>query len=159
MPLKLLFDLMRLSSYKLRRDDVNADGLHFWQHVKSLLANHDDKIVEWLAMDDNNPQYKEIMSLPEYTINGYGKKSTIELNHFNIQIVRIPKTDEASIRKIMQIALNLGQYEGTINKRNALKHFQLEHFISDDSINDLESKIPSSFYQEVSNALKNYEPR
>ena len=147
---------MHLSSYELRKNVKNADGLHFWQNVKSLLANHDDKIVEWLTMDDNDPQYKEIMSLPEYTINGYGKKSTIELNHFNIQIVRIPKTDEASIRKIMQIAQNLGQYEGTIKNSDALKHFQLEHFISDDSINDLESKIPPSFYQEVKDALEHY---
>jgi hypothetical protein len=48
------------------------------------------------------------MLLPEYTINGYEEKIIIENNHFIIQQVRIPLNEKPSIRKIIQIALNIG---------------------------------------------------
>jgi len=53
------------------------------------------------------------MLLPEYIINGYDQKSIIENNHFIIQQVRIPLNEKPTIRKIIQIALNIGQYRGS----------------------------------------------
>ena len=47
----------------------------------------------------------DVMNIPEYTIDGYGNQSIIEINHFLIQTVRI--NEEPSIRKIIQIALLL----------------------------------------------------
>ena len=56
------------------------------------------------------------MLLPEYTINGYEEKIIIENNHFIIQQVRIPLNEKPTIRKIIQIALNIGQYRGSGGK-------------------------------------------
>jgi hypothetical protein len=39
-----------------------------------------------------------------------------ENNHFIIQQVRIPLTEKPTIRKIIQIALNIGQYRGSGGK-------------------------------------------
>jgi hypothetical protein len=56
------------------------------------------------------------MLLHKYTINGYEEKIIIENNHFIIQQVRIPLTEKPTIRKIIQIALNIGQYRGSRGK-------------------------------------------
>lgn len=55
------------------------------------------------------------MLLPEYTINGYENKLINENNHFIIQQVRIPINEKPTIKKIIQIALNIDQYKGTNN--------------------------------------------
>lgn len=66
------------------------------------------------------------MSLPEFFINGYGNNITIEKNHFLIQTVRIPRNEEPSLKKIGQIALNIGQYQGYTGKtiiNNSIKRY------------------------------------
>lgn len=47
------------------------------------------------------------MSLCEKCINGHGDEIIIEKNHFLIQSIRLP-TEGNNIRKLMQIALNIG---------------------------------------------------
>lgn len=61
------------------------------------------------------------MLLPEYTINGYETKQINEINHFMIQQVRIPLQDKPTIKKIIQIALNIGQYKGINKTKNISK--------------------------------------
>lgn len=56
------------------------------------------------------------MSMPEFFINGYGNTEIIEKNHFLIQTVRIPENEEPSLKKVCQIALNIGQYQGYTRK-------------------------------------------
>ena len=74
----------------------------------------------------------DVMNIPEYTIDGYGNQSIIEINHFLIQTVRIPLNEEPSIRKIIQIALNIGQYTGSGGKKE--KWMNLESYLTKDNI-------------------------
>ena len=74
------------------------------------------------------------MKLPEFYINGFGKTEIIEENHFIIQTVRIPVTEKPSLRKIMQIAINIGQYLGH-NKTNMLKKIKIKDYIDSITIN------------------------
>jgi hypothetical protein len=90
------------------------DGLSYWKKLKSIL--HD-------FSDINASKYKlipksileTIMALPEKTINGYGKISMIEENHFLIQLVRIPSQEDPTFIKIIQLAYNYGQLQGSSN--------------------------------------------
>lgn len=83
--------------------------------MKGLLKVHNSTIlVKWKKT--RKPSMKsteamEIMNLPEFVVNGNGAKQTIEENHFLIQSIRLP-TEGNNIRKLMQIALNIGQYVG-----------------------------------------------
>ena len=59
---------------------------------------------------------RHILSLEEYTRDPHDPRSQpiiIEKNHFSIQQVRIPLTENATIKKVMQVALNVGQALGT----------------------------------------------
>ena len=73
------------------------------------------------------------MSLPEFYIDGYGNQNIIEENHFLIQTVRIPQNVKPSLRKICQVALNIGQYQGITKKKidnNNINYFLYKKDIS-----------------------------
>jgi hypothetical protein len=108
--------------YEVNKCDALFNGKEFWQPIKELLKpldihteEHtwnamftDAKVLEW-----SNPAYiQPIMRYSEFSINGLNEKSLIPENHFIIQTVSIPTTQQATIRKIIQIALNIGQFEG-----------------------------------------------
>ena len=59
------------------------------------------------------------------------KKKIIEKNHFIIQSVRIPTTEEPSLKKLIQIALNIGQYYGIKDNKNInLPYNSINSFVS-----------------------------
>jgi hypothetical protein len=97
-----------------KRLGASADGLKYWVELKKILepikhlqASHFKKIAKSL--------YESIMILPEKTIDGYGNIKMIEINHFLIQLVRIPTNEESTLIKIMQLAYNWGQLSGSVN--------------------------------------------
>jgi hypothetical protein len=96
------------------------------------------------------------MLLPEYTINGYEEKIIIENNHFIIQQVRIPLTEKPTIRKIIQIALNIGQYKGSKVKPYNISRIELNNigqFISQKDIIELSKHIPDVLVRKISGYL------
>jgi hypothetical protein len=108
--------------YEVNKCDTLFNGKEFWQPIKELLKPLDIYTTEhtWNAMftdpkelEYSNPTYiQPIMRYTEFSINGLNEKSLIPENHFIIQTVHIPTTQQATIRKIVQIALNIGQFEG-----------------------------------------------
>ena len=71
-------------------------------------------------------------------------KLSIELNHYRIQQVRIPLNEKISIRKICQIFLNYGYYEGMTfsDNHNELNYWwqTLEDYLDKEDINNFISK-------------------
>ena len=153
--LKILFDLVREKSRMLRQRNPKADGLAFWQPIKSVLSKY-TYIRASKFKDMDSEKRTAIMELPEKTINGFGKESTIEVHHFMIQAVRIPIKEEPTLQKILQIALNLGQYEGTMEGRELgchppvhsgmdeyIRSLTLEDYVSIDDIKEMNKIIPT----------------
>lgn len=129
-----LFTQILLYAKKERHKNKKFDGLKFWRSIKPILSNSNYKAKKW----KNIPKkyYKNIMLLPEYYIDGYGNTNMIEENHFIIQTVRIPKTEKPSLRKIMQIALNIGQYLGyNIDNNKIIKFKTIKDYIYVKDIN------------------------
>lgn len=112
--LEHLFNLVAEKYKKHRKLDPHFDGKSAWQPIKECLAKYDKITCKYKKL--NTALVSEIMSLPEYYIDGYGKQSIIESNHFIIQQVRIPTTEDANIRKVIQLALNIGQWKSVPNK-------------------------------------------
>ena len=105
-----LFEQIRKVVKQKREIYDSFDGKKFWQSIKTILAKSSWNATKWKTQSKTN--YEKIMSMSEYTINGYGNTEIIEKNHFLIQTVRIPENEEPSLRKVCQIALNIGQYQG-----------------------------------------------
>ena len=146
--LEILFNIILNKSYKLRKaNPTTFDGQGFWQPIKQILEQLDNySAIKWKRI--SKIKTEKIMLLPEYIINGNGDKIIDEKNHFIIQQVRIPLNEKPTIKKIIQLALNIGQYKGINNgkyiyniKFNSIKQFlhntdiiELSKYISDEII-------------------------
>ena len=107
-PTTLLFSKVRTAAKELRTNNKKADGLAFWKPIKESLEPFDSITGEWnpiLFKHKYEVFYKKIMKLHEKDSNG----NMIEPHHFIIQCVRIPRTEILNLRKLIQIALNIGQ--------------------------------------------------
>ena len=120
MNIEQIFNKLRLKSKELNEKNENFDGLKFWRSLKEEFASSNFKSKSWKKI--SNKIIKNVMQMPEYYIDGYGKQEIIEVNHFLIQSVRIPTQDKPSLRKIMQVALNIGQFQGKKGRSEYMKN-------------------------------------
>ena len=145
----------------------NPNGQHLWQScIKKVLKEETEHIVasKWNSIDEKTVD--DIMNLPEYYIDGHGIKKIIETNHFLIQQVRIPKIESPTLRKIIQIALNIGFWKGYFNEEretmnqkyryHELQLDQLETYISKEDIKKISLSIPKSTVNRIMNNLQSY---
>jgi len=149
MALEILFiKILETAKYLNKKYGEDFDGLEFWRGMKPLLAVMDKyEASNWKAL--NKIMVKNIMLVSEYTINGYGDDPIIiASHHFLIQQVRIPTNDKPTIRKILQVALNIGQWKGRPDpalmkkiKYSTLGLDKLSKYITDKDIKKLSAKI------------------
>ena len=147
--LQVLFNLVRKKAMMLRLANPKADGLGFWKPIKDVLAGYSDIVASTFKELDHELTL-EIMSMPEKIINGYGVEYMIELNHFMIQTVRIPIKEKPTLQKILQLALNLGQYEGLESKpdRNIVS-LDLKDYLEEDDIKEINRKIKGEVMESI----------
>jgi len=149
--LEILFDLVKEKSYVMRKSQPTTfDGKGFWQPIKNLLDPLDNAYVSnWKPL--SKTKTRQIMLLPEYTINGYEEKQINELNHFIIQQVRIPLTEKATVKKIIQIALNIGQYKGINNGVyiHDIRFENLDEFLTKKEIIEMSKHIPNNIVEQI----------
>jgi len=123
--IKDLFNKVKMVLKNKRKENKNFDGKKFWQPIKKLLENVKVNF-KWKKL--SSTEIKKIMNMPEFIINGYGKQEIIEVNHFIIQTVRIPTTEKPTLKKLIQIGLNIGQFKGTSSKK--LPYSNIDNFVS-----------------------------
>jgi hypothetical protein len=146
--------------YKLRKKNPNYDGKEFWQPLKKIL---DEEIYGEKWKKINKKLESDIMKLPEYYIDGYENRYIIEINHFLIQHIRIPKNEKPSLKKIIQIALNAGQYKALgkdkiIGDRSykKIKMDKLETYLTNGDIKSISDKITNELVKIVEKYLNKY---
>jgi hypothetical protein len=144
-----LFDLVRKKSRLLRQNNSKANGLAFWKPIKETLSKYSHIVASDFKVLD--PQLtSSIMLLTEEVINGYGEKTLIELHHFMIQAVRIPIKEKPTLQKILQIALNLGQYEGSVQQPDPrLILLDLIDYLTIGDILELNKKITDEVMEDI----------
>jgi len=124
-----LFNMIIKKFANERKKNPRYDGKKGWQPFKNIFDRYDIDF-EWQKLSKS--KVIEIMSLIEFNINGFGEQTIIEINHFCIQTVRIPTTEAPSLKKLIQIALNLGQYYGLYKRNNiVLPYVEFKHFVKD----------------------------
>ena len=156
--LEILFNNVLEKSYQLRKKSPNTfDGQGFWQPIKKILEPFDSyNEKKWIKI--SKTKTRKIMLLPEYTINGYETKLINENNHFIIQQVRIPLNEKLTIKKLIQIALNIGQYKGICNNNYIynIKFNDISHFIHKKDIIELSKHISDEILQKVNDYLYSF---
>ena len=160
--LNILFNSVQEKAFNLRKKNKNADGYAFWQPLKKILQKYDNICVS-MWKNKNKKYVNKIMSLPEYIKNGYGNEEIIEVNHFIIQQVRIPLNEKPNLRKIIQIALNIGQFRGSSNRNfrkkisyEKNKLYMLETYVKKKDIRYISECIPDDLINKILNYLEKY---
>ena len=158
MSVELLFNFILKKSIELRQGANNANGLAFWHKMKGLLKAHNSTILlNWKKTRKpsmNSSEAKKIMELPEFFVNGNGEEKVIEENHFLIQSIRLP-TEGNNIRKLMQIALNIGQYIGSGGEPRPW--MSLDNYLTQNEIKRLDKhhKVAlTNLFKQIVKALK-----
>lgn len=152
MRLARIFSLVRFAAWNLRRKDPNADGKQFWQFIKNELNKYPITASHgWIAQDANLSG--KLMAIEE----------TSEINHFLRQHANIPLNDPPTLTKIIQIALNAGQFMGsTIGKDygNAeylkTKLYDIKTYVYIDDIIDMSTAIPWDLEKVLREYLSEY---
>ncbi len=150
--LQLLFDMIVTVFQYARINNPALDGKSLWQPIKQLVD--DNKLtIQYKKIDSD--LIDKIMALPEYDNNN----KIIESNHFIIQQIRIP-TEYVSIRKILQIALNIGQWLGKPNKQfkdeinySIIGMESLSFYLEDHDIELLSEQISDNLFNKIVECL------
>jgi len=165
--LEMLFDKVKEKAKELREKNIKADGLGFWTAIKEpVLKKYVDIKANTGFKKLNSAMTDIIMDLPEYIIDGHEKKIMIVVNHFIIQCVRIPLKEEPNIIRILQLALNIGQYLGHVSKHdhgvkpdinNFITNLKLSDYISDEDMAKINERLSEDIMREILNIpeLKN----
>ena len=148
--LRRIFNKVKTKSDVLNKKYPNFDGRAFWQPIKNMLADV-SATGKWKKL--SHKTVHKLMSIPEFTIDGYGEKKIIEQHHYLIQQVRIPTTEKCTARKIVQLALNIGQMYGNPSKIT-MKEVQysktglnkLNAYVSEDDLKKISEFISQETY-------------
>lgn len=144
-----LWNKIRDTSCQQRLKNKNFDGKSFWNKIKKILEKESIKADSFKALPKS--LVNDVMTLPEYQILGNGDQEILEHNHFIIQTVRIPLTEKPTLKKIMQIALNIGQCKGMGSKYNKylIKRTKIENYLSKKDIDNLDKNIHEKTIEEI----------
>lgn len=135
-----LFNFLWNNAYLYRKHIDNADGRAYWQLTKKILAQYDDIVFPWKRNDD---MYRYFLSFD----------GDDEPSHFLFQLGNIPQGD-GNARKLIQIALNLGQHKQAANDRDALSDITIHTFVSDDILSLLDGVVKESDIRQIIDSLK-----
>jgi len=139
-----LFDKLKLFAQQQNEIDSTFDGLTFWKSFKPILNKYEEYVAAggWEKEIMDNDHFV-MNGLPEYNVYRNKEKEIIPHNHFIIQTYRIPLISPPNIKRILQIALNIGQCLGKGSKYNKYlvdrKH--ISDYISEKDIETLGSMI------------------
>ena len=106
--LECLFDAVKAGAKQFRQRG-GTDGRAFWQPLKQRLSDTTPESLTWKRLGKHLRE--RVLALPEQTTGRAAR--VIEPHHFVRQQVRIPSEKALSARTVMQVALNIGQWQGT----------------------------------------------
>jgi hypothetical protein len=143
-----LFKLMEHKSYKMKKDG-KINGKEYWQPYKNLFDKYQIPNLKWKKINKNL-----LLTLyqPEYFIDGFGNTKIIEDNHFLIQTVRIPYQEECNLKKLMQIALNSGQYYASTGQK--LNYVKLDTYISKSHVQKINTFLKDDNLLDIINNME-----
>lgn len=150
----LFYLISSTAEEKIRKyPDLNVS--EFWSDFKHILKPYDNIIFEWKKIE-NHHCFNRIMNLPEYQINGFENRKLIESFHYLIQQIRIPYRGKGNLRKLIQVALFIGLWNGKPNKKyfyeinyHKTNLDKIETYVSNDVLEMLNDEIDEEDCNEI----------
>ncbi|MFP4135325.1 MAG: hypothetical protein ACLFTJ_14380, partial [Halothece sp.] len=156
--LEQLFAEVKEETKQFKITQPNGDGRAFWQPLKKLFAESGIQANNWKITDEGLETLELIYNLPESDEKG----QIIPINHFLRQHARIPKEEKPTLQRIMQIALNSGQFMAAAHDFKELENFdytssgldQIPTYIWQDDMIQISEQISDSLVEKVHNYFR-----
>lgn len=150
--LEKIFYLIQQETQLFKTKEPQGDRRVFWQPMKLLFKESLIRAKSWQQLDKN--LVLMLLALPEKDTTG----NLIPINHFLRQQVRIPSQEKPTLQRIMQIALNSGQFLATDGVIKGLESFnydrsglaQLKTYITEEEIYSLSNQISNRLIEKNS---------
>ena len=153
--LEFLFSLVveKVTTLKKKHGD-NFNSENFFIGLGKILDSNVVASGGWKKIAKD--LVENIMSMPEYTIDGYGNKKLVRSHHYLIEQVRIPACQKPGILEILRVALNIGEFLGVEDKvlynditYNLLKLDNLTRYILKADIQEISNKITNKQIEDL----------
>lgn len=149
--LEQLFTQVKEQTKQFKLNYPNGDGRAFWQPLKQLFSDSGIQARSW--KHQSLEELELIYRLAEYDTQG----NIIEINHFLKQHARISREEKPTLQRIMQIALNSGQFLAVSHRFKEIENFdyknsgldQLQTYLEEDEILEMSQKISDSLIERV----------
>ena len=155
--LEILFNFIRSSIRNYTSIHADFDLVAFWNLIKDILPKNVRAEKKWIEL--SHDIINSTMDLPEYYINGWGKKGTILDNQALIEQVRIPLTREANLCNIIQLAIFIGySMRSKQHKMPIQPNEKLCNYIHKSDIITISESITDIKLTEIVNKVTKYKP-
>mgnify|MGYP001199081706 CR=1 FL=1 len=133
----------------LRLKYCNFDGQEYWNQLKKFFEIIDLKTTKEIFF---NPIHLNIFYQASKLLDHLDEKDKngkiIERNHFLLQLLNIPYKDKkASMHRLMQIALNIGQFNNFNNENNFSK--EIVDFTIKNRLSDIKTYMTPENYSKI----------
>ena len=128
------------------------DGLDFWRKVKPDFAKYDNRSTE-MKYTINKAYIHKINYLfhSKQLQNKDKNGETIIPDHFIYQLVNLPVNETVCIRRVMQLALNIGQWKSA--NKNTAALIEANKIFNDYNLDNIKSYLAKEDIETLSNLL------
>ena len=143
-----IFNIVYTIAVWIRLKDKKANGKSIWNEIKEILIPFDSIKVEWVSYKPtatNSSLYKNI-------INQGDPGESNETRHFLYKTVSIPLNEEPTIRKLMQLAFNIGQLIGS--KETLENWMYIDNYMNKENRSILANSIPDKLVETIEQLFK-----
>lgn len=128
------------------------DGLAFWRDYKKDLMKYDN-LSTGLDYTVDKEYIKKINNLfnAGYLLNKDINGETVLPDHFIYQLANIPTSEPLNVRRVMQLALNIGQWKAAIKNTEGL--FLADKIFNEYNLENIESYLKKEDIEVLSELL------
>lgn len=130
----------------------NIDGLVFWRNVKKDFVQYDTRSLEMKYTIDKNYINKINYLFHSKQLQNKDKNGeTILPDHFIYQLMNLPVNEPVCIRRVMQIALNAGQWKAA--DKNTATLIEADKIFNEYHLDEIISYLADDDIEKLSNLL------
>jgi hypothetical protein len=138
------------AAVNLKLSGIN--GLDFWSNVKQDFMKYDNRSIEMKYTIDNAYIYKINYLFHSKQLQNKDKNGeTITPDHFIYQLVNLPVNEPVCIRRVMQLALNVGQWKSA--NKNTVALIEADKIFKHYKLDSIESYLAKEDIDALSNLL------
>ena len=146
--------IQKLAAYHLTKNP-DFDFQTFFENIKQLNDKDNTVCFEWQKGYNIGGLKDKILSLAEYSINGYGEKTLHRRHHFMISIFRTAESEPPTVFNLLKIGFYTGLVktgikvsdypEGVVKLFRDFKLDQISNYISKADLNAIDLDLVLDF--------------